>query len=457
MSRAIARKSTDQQLALTIFEDAVREAGSTAVVITQSKSDITYRKNNVLIDVNDLGLLARRAVNVMHFLASQSPDEQDTFDVDLGFFKFLLAFESRNYLHLKRALREAQKSSILVDQNMGSQRDPDWVSVPLVGAVGVAGGRVVFDLHRAIRKQLRDPTSYTYLSLRITAAFSSSYAHALYERMQALAYKGTTEWFALDEVKRWLGATTIKTLAEYKNFKRYALDKAVEQINTLTDLFVRYETRSAPGTKRIADLRFHIRTDNQGSMVVSLGRPAQLKELYDTLVKDFGLGKDHLDEIISNEYPADRINAAVEFTRHRMRSGKIKAPGLYLMNAIRDGLTLPESERSLAVAREQVDQSRLQVVESNQQRLVKQQTDADHDARAGLERFAGLPDAEREVLLAQFIRSPAFKVARARIGLAATDVNEAALATNDTLRVAFGHFVHFTGAAAKRRKPSAQT
>ena len=449
MGRSLAKQSTDRQLALSIFEDAVREAGSAAVVITQSSSDITYRKNNVLIDVSDLGLLARRAVNVMHFLASQSPEEQDTFDVDLGFFKFLLSFESRNYLHLKRALREAQKSSILVDQNVGSARDPDWVSVPLIGAVGVAGGRVVFDMHRAIRRQLRDPASYTYLSLRITAAFTSNYAHALYERMQALAFKGTTEWFALEEVKRWLGATATKTLAEYKNFKRYALDKAVEQINALTDLHVRYETRSAPGTKRVADLRFHIRTDNQGSMVLSLGRPAQLAELYDTLVKDFGLGKEHLDEIVSNDFPADRIKAAVEFTRHRMRSGKIKAPGLYLMTAIRDGLTLPETERQLAASRAGQARIAAAVADTNRERLGQQQSEADADARRGLEAYRALPEADRQALLAQFAKSPAFRLARTRSGLKqGAQVTEQALAAGDALREALGLFVWFASTKA---------
>ena len=66
-----------------------------------------------------------------------------------------------------------------------------------------------------------------------------------------------------------------------------------------------------------------------------------IQDLYDTLVKEFGLSEENLAKIVENrvEWTNERIQMAIEFTRFRMRQapGKIKYPGIYLMNAIEKG------------------------------------------------------------------------------------------------------------------------
>ena len=208
-------------------------------------------------------------------------------------------------------------------------------------------------------------------------------------------------------------------------------------------MHVTYETRSAPRTKRIAELRFAIRPNAHGKMVLSLGRPAQLKELYDTLVKDFGLGKEHIDEIVSNEHSAGRINAAIEFTRYRMRNGSVKAPGLYLMAAIRDGLSLPETERDGVLKQAAAAQSQAELAARRDDRLARQAADANADARSGYETFVALPDAQRAALVQQFLKSPACRLARTKLKLKLADLTEDAFDSNETLRTALGHFVYF--------------
>ncbi|MDZ5455773.1 replication initiation protein [Azohydromonas lata] len=334
-----------EQLALAVFEETVSREGAQAT-LARSSTDITYRKSNVLIDVGELSLAARKGLNVMHFLASQAPADVQRFDVELGLFKFLMNYESRNHQHLEKALREAQKSSIRIERMRPNATSPDWISVPLVGAVGVAGGRVYFDFHPAIRKLHLDPSSYTYLSLRTSCVFTSIYAHGLYEHLKALAYKGSpTEWVPLEDVKRWLGVAETKWLAEFKTFRKEALQKAVDQLCELSDLHVEYETKSVPGSKKVGHIRFLFRTQS-GALAVSVEHTQALRSLYDTLVREFGLGQSDVEQITQSGTSPERIKAAIDFVRHRIATQrkKISAPGRYLMTAIQEGYAIPTAE-----------------------------------------------------------------------------------------------------------------
>ena len=321
-----------ENYALALFEETVGRVGPNAT-IKEADSDITFRKHNVLIDVAGLSLSARRCLNVMNYLASSAPVEVLEFDFDLGLFMFLINSESRNRRHLLDALREAQKSSVLLAREKrgrhgsGTTSEMEYVSIPLVGRVGIAAGRVYFKFDEAIRQLHKDPRGYTLLSMRTTASLDSVHAHALYEKLKSMAYRGSpTDWFTVDEVRRWLDLQDAKYVAEFKAFNRRILDKVRTKINEMTDLHIEIETRSSPGSKRITHLRFHF-SEQEGKMIQSLAQTEVRKSLYDALRGEFGLGNDDLEAITLNasEYTPSRIQGAIEFVRHRMSGRGLNA------------------------------------------------------------------------------------------------------------------------------------
>lgn len=335
-----------QQMVLQIFEN-FRLDGRT---IEESTSDIRYRKHNLFIDVSDLGLVARKALNACHYVAASSPvDPSGSYTVDLNFFRWLINYDkSNNLAHLKKALREAQKSAVQV--NIIDVKDPtkdSWASVPMLGATGISGGKVIFRIPEEIRPHLLEPGSYTYLSLRITAAFTSSYALTLYEKLASQRYRGGTDWFEIEAFREWISVGNVKTLSEFKNLKRYVLTPALAQINELSDIRVDYVTKATSGTKRITHLKFTVRDNPDGRLNLRSGYKDAIHELYNVLTGEFGLGEELLDEIMSDRetYTDERIRAAVDFTRARVASSKgVKYPGLYLMNALRKNLRLSDTE-----------------------------------------------------------------------------------------------------------------
>lgn len=466
MSNIVKRtpSTTPEQLAFDIF-DTLRRDGGPNTDITRSPREIGYRKGAVLLSVAALSLLQRRVVNAAWLLAAQNP-QQESYDVDLSYFKWLARYDnSENLAHLRKVLEECQEAKVKVLEENANPSKVKWVSVQLLGRVAIAGGRISFKVDELIRRELANPTGFTFLSVRIGAALSQ-YAYAFYERLGALRYQGTTDWFSLAEIRSWTNADAFPSLAEYKQFKRYVVDKAVTQINELTDIKVTYEVRTTPGSRKVAFMRFIIRDNPNGTLVLDATRPHELKDLYDTLVNDFALSQDEIQELVDNrdQYTDERIHAAIEFTRHRAKSGKVKLPARYLMKAIREQLKLGNIEKATVLglsappaagtppgdtpppAAAAAEAAQNSAVSTEVEQGIKAYLKLDEDARAGLR-----ADLAREVT---------FKAAMKRTKVTAPD--EKAMLADGVLRVELGTFAYYRlkpapakGVRAKPRRAAA--
>jgi len=362
---AVPTPSLPEQLAFELFKDlSANDQG-----IDESPAEIGFKKANALFDVGEMGVLSRRLLDVAYFFASHSIEgsstvgqlSNDTFDIHLDYFKWLMKYESNNHAHLKKCIREAQRSAIEV---VSPDRPDQYVSVPLLGTAGIANGRFVYQLSKPIQQLLTGPQNRSFLSIRITAAFTTAYAHALYGMLLRDRDVGRTDWMHVDTLREWMGATA-KSLQAFKDFKRYALDNAISQINDVSDIFVTYETRTGEGTRKITHLRFTIKPNEAGYQRLLQNAGTGRQEIFRTLVDEFGLSQSELDEIVKagDQWTDDRIQSAIEFTRHRCKSGKVKYPGAFLMKAIREGLRIGTLEMSVAPAAKSPAHAHIDVAE----------------------------------------------------------------------------------------------
>ncbi|WP_157268807.1 replication initiation protein [Azohydromonas aeria] len=481
MSSSLTSVDDGKQYALALFEETVGRKGSSAT-IADAQRDLQFRKHNILIDVGKMSLLGRRCLNVMNFLAAGAPVEVLDFDVDLALFKFLLNYESRNHKHLEDAMTEGQRFRIRVERERveGRQVAREFVSIPLVGTLGIANGRVFFKFDEAIRRLHKDPRGYTFLSLRTTAAFSSQYAHALYENLKAVAFRGSpTSWFELQEVHRWVGVESSDYLAEFKWFKLRVLEKARDEINRLTDLFIDYETRSSPGSKKITHLRFTLR-EQEGLLIQSLTQTASRKTLYDTLRGEFGLGTSDIEHIIhcSNEYTPSRIESAIAFVRHRMAKSKkpIHAPGKLFMRALQEQWTIPTAELvqdavalpsaplpspgladpvKRAVKRRGQASPAAAAKVSEQAGTTEQSPEFTRRGEQGFQAYQGMGKEEQARLRSSFSRTVLFRAVQARLKREKTPVTAQELESVAALRVAFG--VHVLNTLARMARSGSES
>jgi hypothetical protein len=252
---------------------------------------------------------------------------------------------------LKKALRDAQKSAaqINVIDHEHPQNDA-WVSVQMIGATAIAGGYVAFRIPDEIIPHLNNPDSFTYLSLRMTSAFTTSYGLALYEKLASLKFRGGSKWMEIGEFRKWIGADNVKTYLEFKNLNRYVLTPAIKQINEISDIKTEYKTRAAGGGRRITHIKFSVTDNPEGRLNLKLGYKDDMRELFDILTVEFGIDSKNLDEIMRQRenYTDNRLREVIEYTRARLAKKKIEYPGLYLMDALRKGYKISPAERSMA-------------------------------------------------------------------------------------------------------------
>jgi plasmid replication initiation protein len=451
-----------EQYALLLFEETIGRKGRTAT-IADAESDLAFPKNNVFVDISEVGVLTRRGLNVMHYLACSAPVDQLEFDCDVDLFKFLINYASRNHKHLKEALREAQKTSIVVTRERPDGHhggNADFVSIPLVGMVGVANGRVYFKFDPAIRKLHKDPHGYTLLSLRTTSAFTSAFAHSLYEKLKSMAYRGSpTEWLTLEEARAWIGAQSSKYMDEFKQFRRFGLAVALAQINELSDLFVEYETKNVPGSKKVSHIRFVFR-EQQGSMVAQVMHQTEArKTIYDTLRGEFGIGTVDIQAITANsdKYTPERLQGAIDFVRHRMATAggkKIRYPGRLLMKALEEGWTVPtaELEDTTVMPAAPVPAPASAPAPARAKAAKPPRDEEHHESEAqrreyelageeGFKQYSRAAGEQREGLWASFTRTAHFRVLASQLQLDKHRIPYEQLVINDRLRHALGKHV----------------
>lgn len=311
--------------------------------ITEAKQDFHLRKSTLLVDVSDVGLLARRVLNGAYFLAQHEPDAE-VHTYDLRYFKWIINYaNSNNNIHLKRVIREAQKSAVQVNVvDSLNPEDDNWVSVPMLGAAGIRKGQISFKIPSELRSQLRDPERYSLLSMRVLAGFSSIYALELYERLSVFKQDGHTPWWQLDEFRELIKVDGLKSANDFRYFRRDIIDPAIKQINETSDIDISLELRRTG--RFYSHLRFVISTSRNHLLLTSISAS---KELYLILTSEFGLSDAELDEIAKNRetWPDDRLRDAIEFVRHRCTTSKVLYPAKYLMTAIRDGYRVGSIER----------------------------------------------------------------------------------------------------------------
>ncbi|MDZ5458437.1 replication initiation protein [Azohydromonas lata] len=464
-NKLITTDVVGEQYALQLFEETIGRKGRTAT-IADAEGDLAFPKNNIFVDVSGVGVLARRGLNVMNYLACDAPADVVEFECDVGLFKFLLNYQSRNHKHLNEALREAQKTSVVVRRERpNANGSHDFVSIPLVGIVGVAGGKVYFKFDPAIRKLHKDPRGFTFLSLRTTSAFTSVFAHSLYEKLKSIAFRGSpTDWLTLEEARKWTGAADAKFMAAWPEFRRRALLVAIEQINELSDLFVEVETKSSPGSKKVTHLRF-VFSEQEGKMVQSLRQTETRKNLYETLRGEFGIGAVDLQAIAAKaeDYTPERIQAAIEFVRHRMATQrkKISAPGRYLMKAIQEGWSIPKAELEAGVTEPAAvpapgpAQAAAVAVDKRQpahERLAGEslQREYQEQGERGYALYLAAEQAQRAELRVSFARTLVFRALGAQMQRAKGPITEAELRDTPRLQHAFGQHVLKAVAKASR-------
>lgn len=362
--------------------------------ITEIADPVRLKKNNAAIYVQNssFNLVTRRMINACMYIARPNILTKDRHEVDLDYFLFLCNFNSRNVRHLREEFRKILTTPIeAAILDAGNPERDLWHGTPLLYDITLGRGKLSFRVPESLRNSIHHPETYTYLSLRTLANFSSQYAHVLYEIASSMHFRGETGWWTVDEFRNLMGATG-DVHREFKFLKQKVINPAMKQINEDSDLLLTLDVRKDGRT--ITHVRFLIEMKHDRKKQEAL----QLSEsLYKTLYETFGLS-DETIRALAVEYPPDYIHEKADFTVARSRSGKIDNISGFFLSALKDNYRAPaEVKKELELRKQSEDM--LRSVKERESRRAKSDVAM---RQMCLGRFDALSEIERDALSSEF-------------------------------------------------------
>lgn len=220
-----------------------RKKESTAV-----QQSYAVAKSNELIQQSRFQMSTKENKLMLYIISKIKPDEfgeDKTYTISAKEFCKVCNIDENsgtNIADVKAAIKDLADKSVWVKQADGKERVLRWLD-----RISYDPATLLFDVsfHRDMLPYLfRLRARYTVYSLDNILNFTTKYAIRLYELLKSYEYLREDIFFELDELKTRLDATKYNRFAD---FRRFVLEKAIDEINEYTDIVVEYKPEAIHG------------------------------------------------------------------------------------------------------------------------------------------------------------------------------------------------------------------
>lgn len=201
-------------------------------------------KGNDIIQKSRYALSAQQQKILLSMISKIKPEDEasQTYIFEIQEFCRLCNIDwtsGRNYDAIKQALYNIDKQIIWVKQPEKKRETRlRWLNELYINE---GSGEIVFSFHQDMFPYLLDlRDKYTQYSLINVLPMRSKYAIRLYELLKSYEGVWNIATIPVDTLKMRLDA---QNYTKFKDFRVYALEKALEEINKYTDLEVSYEAK----------------------------------------------------------------------------------------------------------------------------------------------------------------------------------------------------------------------
>jgi hypothetical protein len=255
----------------------------------------------------------------------------------------LIGYQGNNHAAIREALKGLISTVIewnLINDETGAE---NWTASSIIASVSLEGPMCYYAYSPRMKQLLHSPSMFGKIDLVIQSRFRSSYGLALYEN--CIRYRGLphTKWFDMDMFKKLMGIPA-GMYEVFRDFKRRVLDKAVDEVNTYSDLVI--ESECVREGRKIVKVRFKLK---ERAKKTRLGNSKPLKEPdspEDALkirLMAFGLSETQSRQLLT-EYEAafieDKIGI-VEASRP-YQEGRVQNQAGYLLSALKKDYQAPK-------------------------------------------------------------------------------------------------------------------
>jgi plasmid replication initiation protein len=207
--------------------------------IVKRKKEVMKHSSAVQI-TNSISLLQRRAWNILLARAFDELSSSDRYHIRVRELVEMLDYQSHDDSHLKEALEKLTTTAVKWNI-LGKDKSCEWGVFPLLAGAVIKQGVLTYAFSPFLKERLHHPQMYARISLSLQNKFQSKHALALYEL--CLDYfdierdYGETPFIPLFEFRELMGVDEDE-YAEFARFNEKVIKRAVQEINTLSDLYV---------------------------------------------------------------------------------------------------------------------------------------------------------------------------------------------------------------------------
>ena len=301
---------------------------------------------------NTLSLLQRKITNALLYHAYKDLLVRDEHIITVKQLCRLIGYHGNNHAVIKDALRELISTIIewnVVNDETGQE---NWTASSIIASVSLQGPLCYYGYSPRMKQLLHSPSMFGKIDLVIQSNFRSSYGLALYEN--CIRYRGLpfTKWFEMELFKKLMGVPAGK-YDVFRDFKRRVLDKAIDEVNTYSDLLI--EPEYIKEGRKFAKVRFNLKERPKRTR---LGAPKPAlpgsgeESLREILGNTFGFSDVQIQQL-TKEFTPEFIMEKIKVVQSSKpyQAGKIDNISGYLLSAIKNDYQAPKSKA--AAKREQ--------------------------------------------------------------------------------------------------------
>lgn len=256
-------------------------------------------KANKLIQESRFNLSTQQQKMVLYLISKITPYDEDFEEYEFTIMDFCkvcgITLSGTNYADLKEQIKRIADKSLWVEIRPGEETLLRWIEKPYIDT---KSGIIRIRLDRDMKPfLLRLKQNYTQYELIWTLHFKSKYSIRLYELIKSIHFRENETYirrFELEELRRLLGADTY---ARYKDFRVYALQPAVDEINEYSDKNISW--KPIKDGRAVAYIEFTITT--KGDIQKSFVRDLVETELELNQLSLFDIAEDDTKSLIEQK------------------------------------------------------------------------------------------------------------------------------------------------------------
>lgn len=215
-------------------------------------------KSNEIIQKSRFSMTVQQQKLMLFLISKIKPDDEPGLQYTITIRDYCAVCNidgdsGKNYADIRASLKGIADKSMWLTRWDGKEVLLRWLDRIELDA---KGGTITVRFHEDMFPHLLNLRSrYTQYSLEYILPMRSKYGIRMYELMRSYANMESVITLPIDELKKRMDCDKYK---RFPDFRRYALEPALYDINSYTDINVKINLRKKNGSRSYTDIEFYI-------------------------------------------------------------------------------------------------------------------------------------------------------------------------------------------------------